>query len=218
MRTSTSWAPSLVLGLAALCTIGIDTQRQMPLETQLETVIPEYIRGYLGRDLTLSEDELEITGVTSYVARTYSAAVDSMQVQSFSLYVAYYDAQMRGKTIHSPKNCLPGTGWDVLSSDKVPIMKSRHPMVVNRYLLQKDNQRVLVLYWYQGRGRVRASEYLVKWDLLRDAALHRRTEEALVRVVVPIANSTEQSFDLATEIAAILLPAVDTALPPWTQS
>ena len=58
--------------------------------------------------------------------------------------------------------------------------------MVNRYLLKPDSHRALVLYWCQGRGRVEANEYIVKWDLLRDAAVRRRTEEALVRIVVPI--------------------------------
>ena len=91
-------------------------------------------------------------------------------------------------------------------------------MLVNRYLLQKDDQRTVVLYWYQGRGRVRASEYVVKWDLLRDAALRKRSEEALVRIIVPITSSEEQSFGLAERVAAEVSPALDEARPSWSAS
>ena len=62
---------------------------------------------------------------------------------------------------------------------------------------------------------MRANGYRVKWDLLRDAALHKRTEEALVRIVVPIDSSEAQSFDLAVRVAATIVPALDTALPAW---
>ena len=86
-------------------------------------------------------------------------------------------------------------------------------MSVNRYLLQNEDVRALVLYWYQGRGRVQANEYLVKWDLLRDAVLRQRSDEALVRIVVPLSGSEEDSFRLARSVAETLVPALDQALP-----
>ena len=86
-------------------------------------------------------------------------------------------------------------------------------MGVNRYLLQNGDARALVLYWYQGRGRVQASEYLVKWDLLRDAALKHRSDEALVRIVVPLVGPEENAFELAQSVAERLVPALDNALP-----
>ncbi len=84
---------------------------------------------------------------------------------------------------------------------------------MNRYLLQRKDERALVFYWYQGRGRVQANEYVVKWDLLRDSALKRRSDEALVRVVVPVIETEDAAFDLATQVASILVSSVDTALP-----
>ncbi len=75
-----------------------------------------------------------------------------------------------------------------------------------------------MLYWYHGRGRVRANEYHVKWDLLRDSALHKRTEEALVRVVVPIMGTEAEAFALAASVAASIAPALDAALPSWNGS
>src|SRR5690606_34724806 len=125
----------------------------------------------------------------------------------------YYDSQMQGKTIHSPKNCLPGAGWDALGATTTQVATANGSVTVNQYVIQRDTERALVLYWYQGRGRVAASEYAVKWDLLRDAALHGRSEEALVRVLVPITGTEEESVALAKKIASTVVPAVDRALP-----
>ena len=58
----------------------------------------------------------------------------------------------------------------------------------------------------------------MKWDLLRDAALHRRTEEALVRVVVHITGTEAEAFALAAGVAASIAPALDAALPSWKGS
>ncbi len=86
-------------------------------------------------------------------------------------------------------------------------------ITVNRYVLQKRKQRALVLYWYQGRGRVEANEYAVKWQLRVDTALRRRSDEALVRIIVPITGSEADAFHVGSELAAQVAPAVSAALP-----
>jgi EpsI family protein len=84
---------------------------------------------------------------------------------------------------------------------------------VNRYIIAREGQEAVVYYWYQGRGRVAASEYRVKWDLLRDAALRARSEEALVRLVLPL--TAEQQEAHADALARI---AIDTIVPRLFQS
>ena len=86
-------------------------------------------------------------------------------------------------------------------------------MTVNRYLLQRGSEQDLVLYRYQGRGRVQANEYLVKADLLRDAALRQRSEEALVRIVVPVRQGDQGAFELAAGATVSVIPAIQAALP-----
>ena len=135
-----------------------------------------------------------MAGMTNFVARAYSR--DS--VLAFTTLVSYYDRQTRGKSIHSPRNCLPGAGWEVLVGGTETVSANGTNYVINRYMLQNRGARAVVYYWYQGRGRVVASEYAVKWNLLRDAAFLGHTEEALVRVVVPI-RPTAQSSPRAEE-------------------
>jgi EpsI family protein len=131
------------------------------------------------------------------------------------VYVGYYDHQTQGKTIHSPKNCLPGSGWEALEAAPVKVTTPAGTVTVNRYLLQNKGQQALVFYWYQGRGRVASSEYQVKWELLRDAALRGRSEEALVRVVVYLNDQVDESraIEQATKVASDLVPAVFQSLP-----
>ena len=204
MKPATVWAPPALMAIAALFTVGIDTQRSLSLRASLADVIPVEVAGHYGEDKLISDAEVEAAGVTDYLLRDYGA---------FSLYIGYYNRQLRGKTIHSPKNCLPGAGWEALASRVVDIPTPLGSVTVNRYLLQKENQRVLVLYWYQGRGRIQANEYLVKWDLLRDSALRQRSDEALVRIVVPIQTDEDAAFALAAEMAAEVASALPAALP-----
>jgi len=210
-----AWPPAILLAIGALlATVGVRAQRTLALRTPLGAAVPDTIERFGARDLELSAEEVAVAGVTSYLARVYTASDTALPgPRLFTVYVGYYDRQASGKTIHSPKNCLPGAGWEPLTSEVQRIATPAGEVEVNRYLLQKGPEQALVLYWYQGRGRVRANEYRVKWDLVRDAALRRRSEEALVRIVVPVRGGIEAAAALAGRVATQLVPDLRAALP-----
>jgi EpsI family protein len=187
----------------------------LPLRANLDEVVPIQIEGLPGRDLEISAAERRVAGMTAYVMRVFSPSGEQQDLTraSFSIYVGYYDQQMRGKTIHSPKNCLPGAGWEALTSTPTTIETPSGSEQVTRFLLQRGNQKAVVLYWYQGRGRIEANEYAVKWQLLRDAAVRRRSDEALVRIVVPVTTTESEALAVAKRVAAATAPAVYLALP-----
>jgi EpsI family protein len=193
-------------------TLGLKSQRARPLAHPLSRAVPQVIAGFHSRDDTLSGREARVAGVSTYLLRTY-APPDSVAAAGFSVYVGYYERQTQGRTIHSPKNCLPGSGWEALASTVATVPTGGGESRVNRYLLKNGDARALVLYWYQGRGRLEHDEYRVKWNLLRDAAVKQRSDEALVRIVVPVTATEEDALRLATQVAAVLVPAVALALP-----
>ena len=208
-----AWAPAAILAAGALLTLGSSTQPGLALRVPLGAAVPDQIAGYKGVDLALSAEERQVAGVADYLLRSYAAAASGPGPAGFSLYVGYYDRQTEGHTIHSPKNCLPGAGWEPLRSQTALIPAPGGPVTVNRYLLHNGSQRALVLYWYQGRGRIASNEYLVKWDLLRDSALRRRSDEALTRLVFPVTDSEDLTFSSAVQVARVIIPALARALP-----
>jgi len=199
------------LSLGCVFTLAVNRQHAMPLRLPLDS-IPLAIAGRAGEAGEIPPDQQAAAGMTNYLYRWYDGAE-----APFDIYVGYYDQQTQGKTIHSPKNCLPGSGWEALSQATTVVSTADGPRRVNRYLLQNKDQRALVFYWYQGRGRVAASEYRVKWELLRDAAVRGRTEEALVRIVVRLNDHTteELATEWASRVAGELIPEVSRALPAW---
>ena len=213
--------PVAVLGLGVLLISGMREQYAMP-PVQPMASIPATINGLVGKSIVIDSAERRVAGMTDYVLREY--ALDSAYL--FSTYVGYYDRQVQGKSIHSPKNCLPGAGWEIMSSERVAISPDRPYSRVNRVLLANKGVQALVYYWYQGRGRVEASEYRVKWELMRDAALYGRTEEALVRIVVPLptgkavaaesrASAIASADQQAQRVAIQLEQEVKRVLPAW---
>ena len=204
------WVPGSLMSVGCVFTLFIDRQQVVELAAPLAT-LPITVVDYRGIDLPISEGEQRVAGMSSYSFRAF--VKDS--AEAFSIYVGYYDHQTQGKTIHSPKNCLPGSGWEALAQTERQVTTPNGSETVNRYLLQNGSERALVFYWYQGRGRVAANEYRVKWELLRDAAISGRSEEALVRIVVRLRpNMNEQQADqLATRVAGELIPSVFKVLP-----
>jgi EpsI family protein len=105
--------------------------------------------------------------------------------ESANLFVAWFQSQRAGASQpHSPKVCLPAAGWTPESSGEMAIYATDGKITVNRYIVAKGTERSVVLYWYQTPRRVVAGEWAAKLWLVADAARDRRTDTALVRVVV----------------------------------
>jgi EpsI family protein len=189
--------PAFVLLLGCAFVWQTHTQAPVALSAPLSTTLPKF-PGYTAVDQIIGDEERRVAGMTDYSARAYTHDT----IADFFTLVSYYDRQGQGKTIHSPRNCLPGAGWEILRGDTRTLDVDGAKHVVNHYILKNGAATTVVYYWYQGRGRVVASEYAVKWNLLRDAALLGHTEEALVRVQVPVPERIS-SLDDTTATAAL---------------
>jgi EpsI family protein len=167
-------------------------------------------------DPPLNEELLKVLGVDDYLSRVYYRS----NSEAVGLYLGFYGSQRQGDTIHSPANCLPGAGWEPISEGRLQISDvdgAGRSILVNRYVIQKGLDRNLVLYWYQGRGRVVANEYLSRAFLIRDAMVANRTDGSLVRVLVPIAAGVENDIDraetLAQQFVRTIFPTLGAYLP-----
>jgi EpsI family protein len=171
--------------------------------------LPYEIGRWRGSDASpLTNDVVAVLGVDDYVHRTY---VNEAGVPA-NLYAGYYHSLRQGDTIHSPQNCLPGAGWQPVSSETIMLRSRGGDVPVNQYVIQKGLAQQVVLYWYQGRGRVVANEYKNKALLMWDAATMHRTNGGLVRVMVPIAPDVDARGEAST-FASALLPYLERLMP-----
>jgi EpsI family protein len=163
-------------------------------------------------DLPIDDESLGVLGVDDYVNRVYERPASAPA----SLYIGYYGSQRQGDTIHSPQNCLPGAGWQAVENGRTTFDAGGRRLTVNRYMIEKGIDRQVVLYWYQGRGRVVANEYANKLFLMIDAARLHRTNGSLVRVVVPVRTATggvAGADSAATDFGRVLYPHLSSYLP-----
>lgn len=175
---------------------------------------PLAIGDWQGREHGLDREILDVLKLTDYMMRSYQPAGSGEAAAPVWLYVGYYASQQTGATYHSPKNCLPGAGWQIMESEETPLpLPARGPVAINRVLIQKGLDRQIVLYWYQDRGRIIASEYWAKGYLVWDALTRHRTDGALVRLTVPVVTTPEEATRRGVAFLQEVWPRLQAHLP-----
>ena len=130
-------------------------------------------------------------GAGDFLSRLYSSDQSAAPV---SLFIGYFPTQRTGTTIHSPKNCLPGSGWAFESSSTVMLEDAAGKAHrIGEYVVANEDNRQFVIYWYQAHGRSVSNEYMAKIYLVSDAIRMNRTDGGLVRVITPIPSSGQLS-------------------------
>ncbi|MBB6091265.1 exosortase D (VPLPA-CTERM-specific) [Povalibacter uvarum] len=146
---------------------------------------PMQIDEWNGRRTPMEQIYLDTLKLDDYVMADFVR--DGRDVTN--LYVAWYDSQQAGQSAHSPRSCLPGGGWRITRLDQAGIANAwvnGRELRVNRAQIELGDQKQLVYYWFQQRGRIITNEYMVKWYLFLDSLLRHRTDGALVRVITPV--------------------------------
>ena len=214
MRTHWRFLVSLaLLAGTALLLRARNSAEVVPLRSPLSS-FPRTLGPWTsGTDIALAQDVREVLGPGDFLLRPYSNPATDNGV---NLFIAYFPSQRTGDTIHSPKNCLPGSGWTPVESDRIVINVSGHaPFLANRYVIAQGQQRQLVLYWYWAHDRAVASEYAAKFYLISDAIRLHRTDGSLVRVTTTIREneSIESAQQTLLSFSSNVVPLLNTYVP-----
>ena len=163
------------------------------------------------QDQTFSEAVIQNAGMDSYLMRQYR----DESGYTIGLYIGYYQTQTEGHIIHSPKHCLPGSGWNKVESTihyiKCPDNNSS-PIPINQWLMQKGDDKQLVHFWYHGRGRIVANEYMDRILMILDSIIRKRSDGALVRITGP-GDYLERDIKKQDAFITALLKNINDYLP-----
>ena len=165
-----------------------------------------------GEPLPFDADTLRILGPGHFLERRYERPGTPV----VDLLLEYFPTQRTGDTMHSPKHCLPGAGWEPTQSSVLQITDPGGRSVdVNFYVIAKGEQKQIVLYWYQAHGRVVASEYWAKFYLVRDAIRLNRTDGSMIRVMTAVApgETVESARDRTVGFAEAVMPILRSYIP-----
>jgi len=161
----------------------------------------------------VEKETLDILKADDTLTRNYGSQVEGGGV---NLFVAYFRTQRSGQSPHSPKNCLPGSGWSQTVSGyiDIPIEQTHQTIRINRYIVSKGDEKSAVLYWYQTPHRVIANEYDAKFWLVADSVRYHRSDTALVRIVVPVRrDQDDKAVELGVKFVQTAYPVLRDYLP-----
>lgn len=161
--------------------LGAMTERRIPesLAIPLDQVDSQIAGWTEISQRELDPGVLRALDPTTYLVRTYQKGNSQID-----LFIAYYAQQRAGESMHSPRNCLPGAGWEIMQRGSATVDVDGKQIVVNQYLIENLGTKMRLLYWYQSRSRIVSNEYVAKILLARDTVLTGHTSGSIVRIML----------------------------------
>ena len=203
---------SLSLLIGALLVLQLRTSGEaVPIRKSLDS-FPTAVGSWQAREGALLElDTLNVLKAKDYLMRRDQ----DPSGKSLWLFIAYWDSQRKGAQPHSPKNCLPGGGWEPLEASRmtIPLPRPMGSITVNRYLIQKDQDQQVVFYWYQSQGKAIAGEVAARAEMMKNSIVRHRTDGALVRVSSPVSDGVQETSDRLVRYIQAVYPILAEYLP-----
>lgn len=195
------YASLMIITLVATSVFALPEREEIIPDRKQYTEFPLEFDGWVGRTGYLEQIYIDALKLSDYALNDYSGTDGG----SVNFYSAYYDSQRKGASAHSPKSCIPGGGWRITSFSNHKVQGANIgnvSLVVNRLVIEKGENKQLVYYWFQQRGRIVTNEYMMKWYLFWDAVTKSRTDGALMRLTtilnpgqdIEIADQRLESF------------------------
>ena len=156
------------------------------------------------RDMPIEKEVQDILKADDTLNRVYVNPAHRIEA---NLFIAFFKTQRTGQSPHSPKNCLPGSGWEPTQTGflSISVPGRAEPILANRYVVAHGDEKAVVIYWYQSHQRIIASEYAAKLWLVADSIRYHRSDTALVKLVLPVPNN---DADAATAVGVDLAKSV----------
>ncbi len=219
MKSTRLWTVVICLFATLLIIQARGDVDQVPASAPLEQM-PTMLGGMSSQDVPISSESLEILGKGEFLNRIYTSPGaqpgSSGAATPIQLFIAYFATQRSGQSIHSPQNCLPGSGWTFLYSGVTTFTDSVGKQYrVGDYLISNGKDKQEVLYWYQSHGRSIASDYQAKLLMLTDAIRYGRTDAALVRVITAVGGNEnpEAAHERVIQFAKNVTPLLPAYVP-----
>lgn len=174
------------------------------------TQFPEQVQSWrMSQHIEYDDKTLAVLKATDYLSRQYT----DLDGKPLQLYIGYHSGGENGRGIHSPKNCLPGSGWLNISSERGVLVLPDSSLNIVRAVYQKGDTRELFLYWFQVRGYTLSNEYALKLAKVVNSAFHGRRDESFIRVSVPVESDVNQSMARGEQFIRDIEPVIREYLP-----
>jgi EpsI family protein len=160
----------------------------------------------------MDSDAYAMLAPDDYLDRTYS---DQGRKAEIGVFIAYYNSQHKAKGAHDPKVCLPGSGWDAITTKVIQISTPQTTFAANYMLAAKGAWKDVVIYWYQLNDRALTGDEGLHLRRIFETFRENRTDMALVRIVAPVSNGQlANATDSAVDFVRSAYPSIMVQFPP----
>jgi len=165
--------------------------------------------GWTGKAYYFDDAVLDKLRVKEYILREYTKGSDRV-----TLYVGYYSMQKEGAQIHSPKHCLPGSGWLKLSESKRSLdIEGIGKVGFVEAVYQKGEEKEIFIYWYKMKNAYITNEYILKLYMIINSLRYGRNDAAFVRFSSPVTINEKDTIQLIEHVIKDFLPLLQDYLP-----
>ena len=201
-----------LIGVTLLMTVGAVTWQAVPARplSMVERASFYTFPLQMGGWVSSAPQRLDPETAKVLAADDYHLVSLRKEGASVDLFTAWYKDQMDGGT-HSPTICLPSAGWEISALEQIdaPQDAPGAPFTLNRAVIQKGPERMMVYYWYDQQGSRTASSYYAKWQMTVAKVQTGRSDGAIVRLITPIARGESDAVAearLQDALRAIVVP------------
>ena len=156
--------------------------------------LPLVLSGWNGATDTIDRETRDLLNPDNLFSASYvSASGDKVQ-----LFIDYFSPENTTGAIHSPYNCLPGSGWVITSTIPRFIESEGRRISASRLNLSLGESRAVLDFWYVTRYGETASDYRLKFSTMISSLTLRPTDKAFVRFVTaddPQSIAAMESFE-----------------------
>lgn len=198
----------LILGLAALY-VYTRSEAAVPTNKPLDLFPQRAGNWTMVGQVRFDERTLEVLKPTDYLSRSYQDS-DGNRV---SLYLGYHNGGPDSGPIHSPKQCLPGSGWNRLHDTVHTINVAGKQVPYVGAVYQKDTQKQLFLYWFQVREQILTNEYALKLAMVKNSMLANRRDSAFIRLSLLVSGTEDEAIEVGERFISAFYPAIEASLP-----
>lgn len=198
----------LFLGLAALY-VQTRSEAAVPMSKPLN-LFPVLLGNWVMiNESHFSDQVLEVLKPSDYLSRSYKNA----HGDQLGLYLGFHNGGPESGPIHSPKQCLPGSGWNRLNGEVHTLTIEGRKVSFVSSVYQKDQERQLFLYWFQVRNETLTNEYALKMAMIQNSLLANRRDSAFIRLSLMVTENESAALATGEKFMRDFVPLLTNFLP-----
>ena len=209
MKMNTRFLIVFLLLILAGLYINLHSDIEVPLNRSFKDFPMEHKGWDIISESHFSDDVLDVLRPTDYMLRKY-AGTEGVPV---SLYIGYHSGGKDSGPIHSPKNCLPGSGWYSVSEETMSVRSGLKGIGLVKAVYQKGFSKEIFFYWFHVRGQSLTNEFALKVAEIKNSMLYRRRDSAFIRISVDVESDEDMSLLVGEKFIKDFYPIIVEFLP-----